>query len=360
MHKLLIIEDDRATRRLTVQVLRFAGFEVIDAADGKLGVASAISSGPDLIICDITMPELDGFGVLKALREDPRTALTPFIFLTAKVTNDDRRLGMEEGADDFITKPYNPDELVRSVRRRLEKRNRQIEETRRRSEEVRRAIAASVPPKLLEAIDRFTTVTDLLAGEGAPQNSQGSAIDQTVAQESARVQRIVRRLQLYVQLPQLYGSRFELAGNGSLAQTGPALERAAREVCRSWKREADLVMVMEPAQLPLREEYTVLLVEELVDNACKFSAPGTPIEVTCRGQREFWSLAVSNQGTGLSADQIARIGAFQQFWNGTTKPRGLGLGLALTQGIARLHGCEFAIESGAETTTATVLVPLET
>ena len=102
-----------------------------------------------------------------------------------------------------------------------------------------------------------------------------------------------------------------------------------------------------------------LLVEELVDNACKFSEPGTAVEVKGHSTREFWSLAVNNRGAGMSPDQIARIGAFQQFWNGSKKPRGLGLGLALTQGVARLHGCEFAIQSTLKATTATVLVPVE-
>lgn len=359
MQKILIIEDDRATRKLAAQVLHFEGFEVLEAANGNLGVASALSNLPDLIVCDIMMPELDGFGVLKALREDARTALIPFIFLTAKITSEDRRQGMEEGADDFLTKPYNPDEFVRSVRRRLEKRTRQIEETVRRTEEVRLATAALVPPTVWKTFDPFTTVTKLLSANRDPQGNGAPVMDQAVARETARMQRMIRRLQLYVQLPQLYGSRFELVGEGPLAMTGPALEDAAREVCQGWNRQADLVMKMEPARLPLREEYLVLIVEELVDNACKFSRPGTPVAVSGHGRHEFWSLTVGNHGSGMSAEQIARIGAFKQFWDGKEKPPGLGLGLALTQGIARLHGCELAIESATGATTATVFVPLE-
>src|SRR5664279_1047227 len=124
MHRILIIEDDSSTRKLMAQVFRFEGFETLEAANGKLGVTSAINSVPDLIVCDIMMPELDGFGVLQALRDDPRTTMMPFIFLTALVASHDCRHGMEEGADDYITKPYNPAALVDSVRRRLEKRRR--------------------------------------------------------------------------------------------------------------------------------------------------------------------------------------------------------------------------------------------
>jgi DNA-binding response OmpR family regulator len=359
MRRILIIEDEPTLRKQMGQILRFEGFEALEAANGKTGVETAVSLVPDLIICDIMMPELDGFGVIQALRDNPRTAMIPFIFLTALVANQDRRHGMEEGADDYITKPYNPDALVGSVRRRLEKRNRQIEESRLRAEEVSLAVAASVPQEILETLDHITTVTNLLALRYSGQDNQVTTMQQSVAQESIRLRRMMRRLHLYAQLPQLYANRFELAKTGPFSGTGAVIERVANEVCRSWKRETDLVLASEQAQVPVGEEYLVLLAEELVDNACKFSASGTPVEVKGHGQREFWSLAVSNRGDGMSASQIAQIGAFKQFWNGKRKPRGLGLGLALTQGIARLHGCEFAIQSGADATTATILVPLE-
>lgn len=359
MQKILIIEDDQTLRQQMAQVLRFEGYDTREAANGMLGVTSAISSAPDLVVCDIMMPELDGFGVLQALRDNPRTAMTPFIFLTALAASQDRRHGMEEGADDYITKPYSPESLVGSVRRRLEKRNRQLEETRLRTEEVSLAVAASVPQEILESLDRMTTVTNLLALKYAGDDPQVAAMQQSVAQESMRLRRMIWRLHLFAQLPQLYAHRFEIVKTGSLTAAGAMLEHVAQEVCRTWKRGGDLVLTSEPAQLPLREEYLALLVEELVDNACKFSAPGKPIEVTGRRQREFWALAVTNRGAGMSAGEISRIGAFKQFWTGRKKPKGIGLGLALAQGVARLHGCEFAIESGGDAITATVLVPRE-
>jgi DNA-binding response OmpR family regulator len=359
MHRILIIEDEQAVRKQMAQIFRFEGFETLEAENGLLGAATALSSPPDLIICDIMMPGLDGFGVLQAMRDDPRTAMIPFIFLTALVANQDLRQGMEAGADDYITKPFKPAALISSVRRRLEKRSRQMEESRLRAEEVSLAVAAAVPAEILESLDRITTVTNLLALKFAGADPQVAAMNQCVVQESARLRRMMRRLHLYAQLPQLYANRFELVSAGQLTPAGAVLERVAREVGRTWKREADLVVVAEPVHLPVGEDYLVMLVEELVDNACKFSAPGTPVEVQGHGQREFWSLAVSNRGAGLDADQISRIGAFKQFWTGSKKPPGLGLGLALTQGIARLHGCEFAVKSTAEATTATVLVPVE-
>jgi len=359
MHRILIIEDESALRKQMAQVLRFEGFEPLEAENGRLGAALAISALPDLIVCDIMMPDLDGFGVLQALRDDPRTAMIPFIFLTALVASHNLRRGMEAGADDYITKPFKPAALLGSVRRRLEKRNRQIEENRLRAEEVSLAVAAAVPSEILETLDRITTVTHLLALKFTGADPQVDAMHQSVVRESARLRRMMRRLHLYAHLPQLYANRFALTRAGQLTPAEAVLEHVAREVCRAWQREADLTISAEPVHLPVGKEYLILLTEELVDNACKFSAPGTPVEVKGSGERAFWSLSVSNRGVGMSADQISRIGAFKQFWTGGKKPPGLGLGLALAQGIARLHGCEFTIHSNAEVTTATVLVPVE-
>jgi hypothetical protein len=136
MKRILIIEDEQAVRKQIAQMLRFEGFETLEAENGRLGAATAIASFPDLIICDIMMPDSDGFSVLQALRDNPRTEMIPFIFLTALGASDDLRHGMNEGADDYITKPYRPMVLLDSVHRRLEKRNRQIQESLLRAEEV--------------------------------------------------------------------------------------------------------------------------------------------------------------------------------------------------------------------------------
>ena len=360
MHRILIIEDDPTLRRQMARLLHYEGFEVLEADGGNAGVAAAASGRPDLIICDIMMPDLDGFGVLQALRNQPRTAMIPFIFLTALVESQSLRHGMEQGADDYLTKPYTPAALLGSVRRRLEKRQRQLEESRQRAEEVSLAVAAALPAEILETLEHITTVTNLLALKHAAQDPQVAAMHESVAQESRRLRRLMRRLHLYAQLPRLYARRFELAGTGAPAAAEVVVERVARETGRNWNRAADLVVAVDPAALPLGEEYLTVLVEELVDNACKFSAPGTTVNLQGSLQHSFWSLAVTNRGPGLSAEQISQLGAFKQFSHGNQKPRGLGLGLALTQGIARLHGGEFVIQSDAETTTASVLVPLET
>ncbi|RCJ35727.1 diguanylate cyclase [Nostoc punctiforme NIES-2108] len=121
MPKILIIEDEEAVRENLLDLLEAEDFETIAAANGRIGVHLAISEVPDLILCDIMMPEIDGYGVLTALRQEPSTATIPFIFLTAKSAKSDFRQGMDMGADDYITKPFTRSELLSAIMNRLEK-----------------------------------------------------------------------------------------------------------------------------------------------------------------------------------------------------------------------------------------------
>ena len=119
MKTILLIEDNDLIRESTAEILELAGYHVVTAANGKLGVEQARQQRPDLVICDIMMPVLDGYGVLGIFNEDPQLAGIPFIFLTAKTERVDQRRGMELGADDYLTKPFEESELLSAITGRL-------------------------------------------------------------------------------------------------------------------------------------------------------------------------------------------------------------------------------------------------
>jgi EAL domain-containing protein (putative c-di-GMP-specific phosphodiesterase class I) len=121
MPKILVIEDEESVRENLLDLLEAEDFETVAAANGKIGLNMAMSEQPDLILCDMMMPELDGYGVLTALRQDPLTATVPFIFLTAKSAKSDFRQGMNMGADDYLTKPFTRNELLSAILHKLEK-----------------------------------------------------------------------------------------------------------------------------------------------------------------------------------------------------------------------------------------------
>jgi CRP-like cAMP-binding protein/CheY-like chemotaxis protein len=123
--QVLIIEDNTDIRENVVEILELAGFTVLQASNGKTGVDLAIKHIPQIILCDIMMPDLDGYGVLYMLNKNPETAAIPFIFLTAKAERADLRKGMEMGADDYLTKPFDDIELLNAIETRLKKKDAQ-------------------------------------------------------------------------------------------------------------------------------------------------------------------------------------------------------------------------------------------
>jgi DNA-binding NarL/FixJ family response regulator len=125
MNKILVIEDEPEMRRNLLTILKMEKFHAIGAENGRLGIETAKREQPDLILCDVMMPEVDGYGVLQALRDDPATVTIPFIFLTAKGEKTDIRSGMNLGADDYLTKPVAKPDLLNAIASRLRRQQEQ-------------------------------------------------------------------------------------------------------------------------------------------------------------------------------------------------------------------------------------------
>jgi len=121
MKTVLVIEDEQQTRNVFVKCLTFEGFQAYGASNGSEGIQLAQECHPDLVVCDIMMPDMDGYSVLSALRRSPLTAAIPLIFLTAKVTMSDLRRGMELGADDYLTKPCTVEQFLSAIASRLKR-----------------------------------------------------------------------------------------------------------------------------------------------------------------------------------------------------------------------------------------------
>ena len=123
MEKILVVENEQDIRETLQDILELAGYEVLIASNGKKGYNVIIDNQPDLVLCDVNMPELDGFGLLGAVNQRLKDKIVPpFLFLTAKVEKEDMRYGMSLGADDYIFKPFNSNEILKTVRLRLDKR----------------------------------------------------------------------------------------------------------------------------------------------------------------------------------------------------------------------------------------------
>ena len=143
--KILVIEDDQFVRENILELLEAEEFATVGAENGTAGVLLAKAEKPDLIICDVMMPEMDGFGVLQELRSHEKTATIPFIFLSAKADQIDLRQGMELGADDYVTKPFTRADILKAITTRLQKKALLDHQYEQRLDQLRRSIATVLP-----------------------------------------------------------------------------------------------------------------------------------------------------------------------------------------------------------------------
>ncbi|MBZ0292647.1 MAG: response regulator [Anaerolineae bacterium] len=357
--KVLVIEDEHSLRKDIVEMLTFEGYEVFEAEHGLAGVRQARQHHPDLIICDIMMPELNGYQVLEELRRDFQTQTIPFVFLTASTNKEDRRRGMDEGADDFLTKPFNVDDLLNTIRVRLEKHDEII---RRGRAEVSSAIILSMPHELRTPLTVILGFADIIMAETDHLTSNRThEMANNINKAAMRLYHLVENYLIFAQI--------EIAENDtefieSLQESLPfqpnaLVELAAAEKAAIHKRTPDLKLeITADATVKIREDLMKKVIEELVDNAFKFSPPDSEVKVLLYNDEDSLYLVVIDHGRGMSNDQISRVGAHMQFDRKLYEQQGSGLGLVIALRIAELHQGTLTITSEQDVYTAvTVRLP---
>lgn len=363
MNKILVIEDEQSLRKDIIEMLSFEGFEVYGAANGADGVQRAHENIPDLIICDIMMPELDGYGVLAELRKETRTAAIPFIFLTARTDKLDRRQGMDQGADDYLTKPFTVMELLKSVHTRLEKRAAITEISEQRLEDLRDNIILAMPHELRTPLTVILGFSDILTADcDTMKTSRIREMTHHINKAAMRLYHLVENYLVYAQIEMLVTDpkSIELLRASQTTEPKIVLEDQFIQKAQSYERESDLTMAVEdvPA-VQIMEDYLKKLVDELIDNAFKFSEADTPVTVTGGPDGDMYRLQITNSGRGMTAEQIEAVGAYMQFNRRFYEQQGSGLGLVICSRLAELHGGELKLESEpGKFTTITVALPL--
>jgi len=359
MRKVLIIEDEEPVRANLLELLEAEEFDVVGAENGRVGVEAARQHLPHLILCDIMMPELDGYGVLNELRQDPVTATIPFIFLTAKAAKSDLRAGMDLGADDYLTKPFTRDEVLKAVSARLEKQAAVSKKIQARLDELRSNITLSLPHELRTPLTGVLGFSQVLAEEyAAMQPDQIRDIAQAIHRSAERLHRLISNFVMYTEL-EVATKDAEFAqvmrGYGGSAAGSAIAEMALRWAQRA-QREADLSLEVADGIVPMPPHHLQKTVEELLDNAFKFSKAGTPVRVQGKPNGRGFALSVTDFGRGMTPEQIASVGAYMQFERKHYEQQGQGLGLTIAKRLTELYSGEFIIESvpGQQTTVRVV------
>ena len=348
MAKILVIEDEESIRENILDLLEAENFEGIGAINGQAGIKLASEQIPDLILCDMMMPEVDGHGVLKALRSEPLTATIPFIFLTAKADKSDIRTGMELGADDYITKPCTPQELLKAIAIRLEKQKTISRQSQKTLDELRTNISMSLPHELRTPLNAIMGFSELILSEY--QVLEESDILEMIGQiqtSGHRLYRLIQNFLLYAEL-EIAATNPELLKemrNSEFSCVKSLLTQKARQQAKHANRADDLQLNLHDSSVAIDSVRLAKIVEELLDNAFKFSLEGTPVLLSTVVENQTFILSVKDQGRGMTADQIAQLEAYRQFDRKLYQQAGLGLGLAIVQRLAELHGGKFKIQS---------------
>ncbi|MBK9247561.1 MAG: response regulator [Ignavibacteria bacterium] len=358
MKKILVIEDEDLIREAIQLILRINGFNVFVADNGAAGIALAKECVPDLVVSDIMMPEKSGYEVLEALRAYPPLATVPFLFLSAKADSGDIRQGMNLGADDYLTKPFEHDQLVAAVNTRLAKSDEIKKNAEQKLDNLRTNIAFSLPHEFLTPLNGILGITkmmrdnyDMLDREDAMEMFDEITIS------ARRLHRVTENFLFY--------TRLEILSN-DLQSMGDLLDEvthSAEEIIfdaissksTTFNRADDVIMEVTDSPISILPLYFLKAVEELLDNALKFSEPNTKVLVKGAASGGKFILKIENKGRGMTPEQIASIGGYQQFERKQYEQQGNGLGLVITQKIMEVQGGSFAIDSIPNETTTAIL-----
>jgi CheY-like chemotaxis protein/anti-sigma regulatory factor (Ser/Thr protein kinase) len=347
MTRILVIEDDQDIRNDVLELLEAEGHTIRGAEDGLAGVATARTDLPGLIICDIMMPGLDGFGVLDELRHDPVTATIPFVFLTAKVDKSDLRRGMELGADDYLTKPFTRAELLKAIQVRLAKQAALDKEFQAKLQELRNSMTLSLPHELRTPLTGILTGSAMLLEQDMLKPSDIRELAGIIHSSAKRLNRLVMNYLLYAEIETTLSDQANVQAlrqvHTQVART--VVESVAMQTARAAERQDDLKLELETVTLSIGQLHLEKMVEELLDNAFKYSKAGTPVSISGVRGPSSYALSITDHGRGLTARQIANIGAFIQFDRKLHEQQGPGLGLVIVKRLAELYRGQMDIDS---------------
>lgn len=361
MKKVLVIDDTAEIREVISECLTYQGHDVRLAADGAEGIRMAQELTPDLIICDVNMPGLDGYSVLMAVRKMETTATTPFIFLTGVADKIHVRRGMELGADDYLTKPFSQKELKAAVAARFEKQAEVQRQTDKRLDELRGSLTLALPHELRTPLNGILGLASILVEDYATCSpAEVLATAQDIHTSAQRLHHLIENFLVYSQIQVLVMEKKLLVRPDAARLSGrdvvPAL---AQQVARHHQRPADLVLQVDDVFFEVPGENLKKICEETLDNAFKFSAPGTLVDVKVRfGPTGASEVVIGDKGRGISSEQISKIAPHTQFDRHIYEQQGAGLGLVIAKRMTELLGGRYIIDSVVgQGTTVTLQFP---
>jgi CheY-like chemotaxis protein/anti-sigma regulatory factor (Ser/Thr protein kinase) len=304
MPSILIIDDEKQICETFGDLFTGEGFRVHVAHDGDQGIRIARAHLPDIILSDIRMPGINGHEAVKAFREIPGLASTPVILITGNADLNDMRQGMESGADDCLAKPVKLDDLVATINRHLNR-----SQTRRRAlrEELiskRHHIGAILPNNLIDALHEIIGCASVMEGDAhimSPADIREFARDVISGAETLN-----QRFENFVLYARLHDKSLVISPPESV-HLDERLTNAAQQVARRHHRTSTLRLEIDPMIATVSVDLLLKSVSEIIDNACRYSIAGEPIDVSLTAGESSFTIKVTDFGMGLADAQVASL-----------------------------------------------------
>ncbi|BAY23113.1 two-component hybrid sensor and regulator [Calothrix sp. NIES-2100] len=374
MPSILVIDDEPDNFDVIETLLNEQNYLLHYAASGQVAIASLNVFQPDVILLDVMMPEMDGIEVCRQIKAMPQWQPVPIIMVTALNSKEDLARCLKSGAEDFISKPVNSVELRARIHSMLRIKQQydniqslsniqanSIKVLENTLNELRGNLAATLPHELNTPLYGIVGTISLLMAD--LENMDTAEIRELLglADESARrLEKLTQKLLISLELELSTHQKHIIKPQStkfSIVAIAPPLQSLARSVNRS----QDLMFAIEEAEVSISAQYLAMILDELVDNALKFSQTGTAITISSQVGTGMLNVYVHNWGRGMTAEQISKIGAFMQFERKTYEQQGLGMGLNLVKKIVERCGGQFSISSVyKQETTINISLPILT
>lgn len=348
---ILVVEDEPRILEIITFLLEDENCRVLTAHDGQAALSILEKVQPDLIISDVKMPGMDGFALCQHVRANTALAHVPFIFLTAKGDREDVRRGMRLGADDYLTKPFEPEELLSAVQVRLARAVDAQAALARASTELQDRIIRTLTHEFRTPLSLIVGYTDFLEASGQEINEEDfQAVLQGLHEGSSRLTSLVEDFLLLSKLR-----------TGAIARSlveEPPLPLIADQVVRLVAAQAQaqaasgnvslIVNCSAPGLTVAIEDWHLAeIVRRLVANAIKFShSNGGHVTVTTRQETGYWALGVTDDGIGIREEALSSVfNPFQQVDRARMEQQGPGVGLTIVRGLVETHRGWIGVES---------------
>ena len=364
---ILVVEDHGSMSHAIQSILEGEGYTVHTATDGVEALEVMEESVPDLILADIMMPRMDGYALYEAVRARPEWILIPFVFLTARSEREDKLRGKLLGAEDYITKPFDAEDLIVSVRSRLGRACAIQQASEVSFDELKSQIVTVLGHELRTPLTYVTGYTNLALEDVASLTpAEVEHFLHGIKSGADRLNRLVLDLLQLVQIDsgraaENFGTLAAVCDhfNGIVVETVQqfADQASARRATLEVDTGSDIPLVL------LCEPYFVDALGRLIDNGIKFSRGATRrVRVSTRARQGWILTAVSDRGVGIPPEQIDHVfERFRQIDRGRQEQQGVGLGLAIADELIRLHGGRISAQSTlGEGSTFTILLPRAT